>query len=68
MDLPIVVRAVLIAVFAASGVYCLLRCLRWSRVPACGDGHAHGRASDLAQVAMSGAMVAMLVTGFGGDR
>jgi hypothetical protein len=100
MDLPIVARAALTVVFTISGVYCLLRCFRWTRRdgtgrgvrrrpdgPGCGhhaahagepgrdasrpdgSGHGvHGWESDLAQVAMSGAMVAMLVTGFGGDR
>jgi len=72
MDLPIVARAALIVVFATSGVYCLLRCVRWSRRPSChagGSAHdTHGRVSDLTQVAMSGAMVAMLATGFSGDR
>ena len=66
MDLPIVARAALIVVFATSGVYCLLRCALWSRTRACGA--AHGRMSDIFQVAMSAAMVAMLATGFGGDR
>lgn len=146
MDLPFVARVALIAVFTASGAYCLLRCARWfplrrialradqpcadqqsradqsradqsradrlgvdqsradrpgvdqsradqfradlsradrpgadqpgvdqacaaSADPGCHDGAAgHGRTSDVAQVAMSVAMVAMLATGFGGDR
>jgi hypothetical protein len=66
MDVPWAVRAVLVGVFALTGLYCLARCVAG---PGGGCGHAeHGRGADLAHAASSAAMIAMLTAGFAGDR